>query len=377
LYLRVIGGMACGLLIVRDKWPKTLLNYLPTFWHLTLLYCLPFTSTVMLLLTQGSVDWLINVAITIMLLIVLVDWVSFILLTTLGIALGYLFYQTAVGPVSLQLDFSTGYLLVYTCVFATMVALIFARRKEQYFEAKIREMGAQYGNTTHASDHVHPAVFRIVAMIEQQVHEVVGSYTQNQVGHNSTTQQQDVTYNTPDFLHYFFPTALEVIKQGTHLRQQLVNAMMTECIQPQRAIHSLKACLLPILEHYGKRHNQRIHVNQLDDYNAHVSEQHLQYAIIHVLRFLLAHHTEATIHLWITQQEGIHLRLSGQALASTLIHELFTLFPASEYAHNMGLAISRLLMEAHGGHLLCETKALPHEVYTEFTLHVAPTTAND
>ncbi|MHA7878070.1 MAG: HD domain-containing protein, partial [Bacteroidota bacterium] len=134
LYLRVIGGMACGLLIVRDKWPKTLLNYLPTFWHLTLLYCLPFTSTVMFLLTQGSVEWLINVAITIMFLIVLVDWVSFILLTTLGIALGYLFYQTAIGPVSLQLDFSTGYLLVYQAIFATLIGLIFARRRQLSFD---------------------------------------------------------------------------------------------------------------------------------------------------------------------------------------------------------------------------------------------------
>ena len=65
-YMRVIGAMAYGLLVVKDKWTKSLLPYLPAFWHLTLLYCLPFTSTVMFLLTQGSVEWLINVAITIL-----------------------------------------------------------------------------------------------------------------------------------------------------------------------------------------------------------------------------------------------------------------------------------------------------------------------
>ncbi len=61
---RTIGAAACGLLMAHEKWPKSLLSYLPTFWHLTLLYCLPFTSTVMFLLTQGSVEWLINVALT-------------------------------------------------------------------------------------------------------------------------------------------------------------------------------------------------------------------------------------------------------------------------------------------------------------------------
>lgn len=134
LYLRVLGGLACGLLIVRDKWPAPLTPYLPTFWHLALLYCLPFTSTVMFLLTGGSVEWLINVAITIMFLIVLVDWVSFILLTSLGLALGLFFYQLAIGPASLQLDFSTGYLLVYQAIFATLIGLIFARRRQLSFD---------------------------------------------------------------------------------------------------------------------------------------------------------------------------------------------------------------------------------------------------
>ncbi len=134
LYLRVLGGLTCGLLIVRDKWPKSLLPYLPTFWHFTLLYSLPFTSTVMFLLTQGSVEWLINVAITIMFLIVLVDWVSFILLTVLGVILGFLFYKLTIGPVSLQLEFSTGYLLVYQGIFATLIGLLFARRKQQRFD---------------------------------------------------------------------------------------------------------------------------------------------------------------------------------------------------------------------------------------------------
>ena len=142
LYLRTMGAMACGLLLVRDKWPQSFLPYLPTFWHLTLLYCLPFTSTVMFLLTQGSVEWLINVALTIMFLIVLVDWISFMILTVLGVVLGLLFYTQIVGPISLQLDFSTGYLLVYQGIFATLIGLMFARRKQLNFDKLATDKGA-------------------------------------------------------------------------------------------------------------------------------------------------------------------------------------------------------------------------------------------
>jgi hypothetical protein len=134
LYLRLLGALTCGFLVVKDKWHKSFLPYLPTFWHFTLLYCLPFTSTVMFLLTQGSVEWLINMTLSIMLLILLVDWGMLFILTVLRITLGLLFYTQIVGPIEFQIDFSTGYLLVYQGIFATLIGLLFARRKQLHFD---------------------------------------------------------------------------------------------------------------------------------------------------------------------------------------------------------------------------------------------------
>ncbi len=130
LYLRLTAAMACGLLLVKDKWPTSLLPYLPTFWYLALCYCLPFVSTVMLLLTNGSIEWLINIALSIMLFIVLVDWMTFFILSFLGIGLGLFFYSQVVGPIKIELNFSSGYLLVYQAIFATLIGLLFARRRQ-------------------------------------------------------------------------------------------------------------------------------------------------------------------------------------------------------------------------------------------------------
>ncbi|MEL6412999.1 MAG: hypothetical protein AAFQ08_02635, partial [Bacteroidota bacterium] len=132
--LRLVGATACGLLIVKERWPRRLLPYFPVFWHVTLLYCLPFISTIMFLLTHGSIEWLVNVAITVLFLIVLVDWVTFLLLSALGVVLGFFFYRLAIGPISLHLDFSQGYLLVYQGFFATLIGLLFARRKQRRFD---------------------------------------------------------------------------------------------------------------------------------------------------------------------------------------------------------------------------------------------------
>jgi hypothetical protein len=104
----------------------------------------------MFFLTQGSIEWLINVTLSIMLLIVLVDWLSFIILTLLGIALGLLFYSQVIGPININLNFTTSYLLIYQGIFATLIGLLFARRKQQRFDQLATEH--QTLATTHQED---------------------------------------------------------------------------------------------------------------------------------------------------------------------------------------------------------------------------------
>jgi len=48
------------------------------------------------------------------------------------------------------------------------------------------------------------------------------------------------------------------------------------------------------------------------------------------------------------------------------------LFPRKETAKNMGLAIGRLLIGAHGGNLLCKTCSIPGQAYAEFVLIIPP-----
>jgi hypothetical protein len=325
----------------------------------------------MFLLTQGSVEWLINVALTIMFLIVLVDWMSFIILTVLGVTLGFLFYKLAIGPINLQLDFSTGYLLVYTCLFSTLIALLFARRKEQHFAAKLRDIQEQQYAVRKVGDFQHPAIERIATMIDRQVQEFLLVHNQKTT-YNTETRQQDEPHTVPDCLHYFFPTALAVLKQGTHINKHLIEVMTEEYIAPRLALSSLQACMATIVTAYAAGYQQEIDADLSEDYPIYTSFNHLQYAIVHVLQFLHAHHLEEQVRLWIARQEGVHIRLSGQAVSCSLVQELFSLFPLKEKTQNMGLAISRLLIEAHGGHLLCKTCSVPGQAYTEFVLVIPP-----
>src|SRR5688572_8913660 len=87
--IRLIGATLCCLLMVKEKWSPIVKPYLPNFWHLTILYCLPFYSTIMFLLANASIEWVINIAIAIILLLMVVDWITALILGFLGIVVAY------------------------------------------------------------------------------------------------------------------------------------------------------------------------------------------------------------------------------------------------------------------------------------------------
>ena len=152
------------------------------------------------------------------------------------------------------------------------------------------------------------------------------------------------------------------------MTEQLVKEIKESYIAPQGSLHSLRSCVRAILEAYGMRHPQSIHVDLTEDYKIYTSFNHLQYTLIHVLGFLHAHHLGDAVCLWTTRQQGIHVRLPGPALSPTLLHELCTLFPPQDMAKHPGLAISKLLIEAQGGRLLYATSTLRQDSYTEFII---------
>ncbi|OJW71510.1 MAG: hypothetical protein BGO68_04060 [Candidatus Amoebophilus sp. 36-38] len=134
IYLRVIGGIMCALLIVKEKWSPSLLPYFPVFWHLTVLYCLPFYNTVMFLVTNFNIEWLMGILGIIILLLVILDWATAIIIGILGVALGLIFYKLVAGSLIVPVSFDAKYLMVYEGLFGILIGLIFARRKQQRFD---------------------------------------------------------------------------------------------------------------------------------------------------------------------------------------------------------------------------------------------------
>ena len=160
--------LLCVGLIFRKQWKNPWRKYFPLYYYFTLGYCLPFTTTFLFLLGGSQMEWIVNVTLAILLLIVLTDWRTFVVLTISGIALALGVYKIGIGPIHLHLDVDTAYTLVYAIVFSTLIGLLFARRKQQRVEHREQDLRVRGDSHRHTLLETERARTETLQALQQQ-----------------------------------------------------------------------------------------------------------------------------------------------------------------------------------------------------------------
>ncbi len=130
LILRLTATILCFFLSIHKIWPRKIKKYLPLYWHFTLLFCLPFIGTYLLLCNNLSISWLMNMVLALFILILIVDWLSFIILLVMGVILGILLYVAMGGSLILVVKEEFLFIAIYMYLFAIIIGLVFSRNKE-------------------------------------------------------------------------------------------------------------------------------------------------------------------------------------------------------------------------------------------------------
>ncbi|MCT4635069.1 MAG: hypothetical protein N4A31_02320, partial [Rickettsiales bacterium] len=130
--LRVLSGILCFILLLKNKWPNILQKFLPIYWYITITIALPTLGIVMLLENNFSLEWLINFNIGVMILILLTDSISFLIIQLSGIALGTLIFYASGNelPTFPNNEYTT--LFLYMFFWIVVLGTIFTRNKEIY-----------------------------------------------------------------------------------------------------------------------------------------------------------------------------------------------------------------------------------------------------
>ena len=139
--IRLIGAILCVGLLLKPYWGEQLQKYFYAYWHFTLLFCLPFSTTLLYVLNGGGTAWVANVAVAIMMLAMLADWRTFVIISLAGVVLGLLCAFGIQGHISLFDEYL--YTLAYTSIASTFVGALIGRNKGQRDERKQKMLEAE------------------------------------------------------------------------------------------------------------------------------------------------------------------------------------------------------------------------------------------
>ncbi len=86
-YMSVFAGLLCLILLLRGYWSPKQLRFTSVYWFFTIMYCLVILPVSWMLANNGGFFWLLNVALTMLVMAILVNWRVFITLQLLGMAI--------------------------------------------------------------------------------------------------------------------------------------------------------------------------------------------------------------------------------------------------------------------------------------------------
>lgn len=147
--VRIIAIVLSFILAVSDSWNDTLKKYRPLFWHFTVMFCLPFLVTFMLLFDGFTLYWIVNINIAVLFGIILLDFASFSVVYSVGVALGVFVSYLLGHTVDAELPKYLMYPYFYMMVFVLGILIIFARDLNKKYDLQMKAMRMLAASIAH------------------------------------------------------------------------------------------------------------------------------------------------------------------------------------------------------------------------------------
>ena len=376
LTIRLIATALCIPLIFVSSWPEKAKKYLNLYWFITILYCLPFLGTYMLLKNNISNEWLMNEILGLFLLIFLVDWLIFTVLLTLGIAFGCLMFiatqQTIVMPTSETFSLTFAF---YTYVYAVGLGLIFARNKELIYQERqktaemverIKSMEMLAGAMAHELRTPLGSISLIAQILKMHMPTLISGYRQAK---ETNPELEDVD---EDYIEKA-PAEIETTTRGAFsiIDILLMNVKGVSADVPKEPC-SIRTCIQNALNAYPLTASEKqvIYIDTAEDFIFQGNELFMRHVLFNLLK-------NALYYVKAANKGGIFIRAeqtptanvlyfkdTGKGMPSSMVPYVFERFYSkTQHGTGIGLAFCKSVMESFGGKIACESVEGEHTTF--------------
>lgn len=365
--LRTIAGFLCILLLFRDYYPQKMKNYYPQIWVLSLIYCLPFMTTITLLVETNNL-WQTNLALAIFLLAALVDWLSFVILAFVGIILGYT-YVMLFESIYFVWDSSTVYPLVYTMIFATIIGFVFNRYRERRTEEKI-------DNTEIFAEAI---AHEVKSPIVSASMNLAAADDLLSIVRSSKGKKLTLTAEETNQFRDFCQNASNSLQLGLYNVDVLLMSAMNPSTSPEDlddyAISDVINAAIAQIHVAHPDFKDRIKVKYISDFVYHGSAKLVHYVILNLLnnavKYALKPVENATVTI-VIDADHINVEDTGPGIKPGMENSIFTKGSAT-HGTGLGLAFCKHVMKSMGGDIQLTKESVTGVAGASFILNFEET----
>jgi two-component system CAI-1 autoinducer sensor kinase/phosphatase CqsS len=374
LWLRLIGTLLCLSAAFWPRLPEKLQPYFPYYWHISMIFVLPFLFTVNLIMNQYHDLWLYWEIFMLFVLIMFVPhWLLFLFDLVVGVILAIIFCMLTAPNIQIYPDFD---ITLYSIVIIFSIVAGYGFSFSNWQSMKIDEQ--------RKAEEKNLALQALAGSIAHEMRNPLG-----QISHNLDEIDQELPLSINgkepalmsagniETVKKRISQAKLALNRGLHIiAMTLENFKNEEVAREDFKILSAAAATRKALNEYGyasEHERQMIRLESSDDFMFRGDENSYLLVIynllINALYFL---QTVRDGHITITIEPDypanrILFRDNGPGISPEILSRIFTPFFTSSKkgGTGLGLAFCRRIMRSFGGDITCNSEK---DKYTEFVL---------
>lgn len=355
VYLRVIGGLLCLILTMKNYWPKVLKNVLPYYWFIVLTYCFPFFFGFMMFKNPDSNIWVMTMMTGIFFLMLLVDWVMFAFILILGLCLAWFAYVSSTEVIAAPMLF---WQTIPTYLTVIVAGGIFIFRSDSVNKEKLKTMRSLSAAIAHELRTPLAAIELGANRLKKHLPGVFN-------GEELSKPQKSLILDTPNQI-------IGETRSSFHFIDMLIMNLTSS-----RSIGDLEKfyigdCINDAISRYPFKVDQRelLRVDLTNNFEVTASKTFLIHVLFNLLKnslYFVAAAGKGDIFIWLEKTErynSVCFKDTGAGINPEVYPRIFDSFFSSQTNHGtgIGLAFCKNVMKELGGDIKCES------IFGEFTL---------
>jgi CheY-like chemotaxis protein len=366
--LRMTATLFCCSVLFKDRFPPFLKRHMTLYWHVGLVFVLPFVFTVNLFKTNFHELWLYWELFMVFVLISFVpNWLMFLVDLLAGVTSAYLFAVLTLPAVELDPQFNVSlYSLVMFFTIAAGYLFSYSNKKGQLALERNKALQALAAGIAHEMRNPLGQIRFSLDALQQELPVYHPGKPSVPIGAPSL-----------DHLYKHVANGQIAVKRGMQVIEMILNEVRDRPIDGRHFVYlSASACIRKAIDEYGYESGEeraKVTFERGEDFIVRVEETMLIFVLFNIIMNALYFLRVCSGGgIFISLKKGltgntIHVRDTGPGIAKENLPKLFDPFftLGKKGGTGLGLAYCRRVMHAFGGEIRCESVK---GEFTEFIL---------